>query len=452
MFKRILLSLGLITSLLLAPPPASADTAIGGLVKTDLVLRKDGSPYLLTSTLQIPSGRTVTVEPGVEIRANGVGTMFWNQGNLLFNGNRATPIRLTGKPNLFVSGKNSPNGSNLKISGVFFEGGDTLLSHEGYGGYQSIVFEDSEVKDVTNYIDIWYPPNNLIIERNVFTNSGGFSVGFRYSPNLTSVSILNNLFIGPSTTNFWIQVWASYDGQLEVHGNEFRGSNYTALRLAPNSGDTKLSATGNYWGNRSPEDIGKMILDSNDSLEYQNIIDISSPLVSPSNLVPKDSILIAEAKVAAELKAKQEAEVKAAVELKAKQDAEAKAAELRAKEEAEAKAAAEKVAAEKAAAELKAKQEADAKAQAEKEAFIKLQVDLAAANASLADSQKVNRDLRAQLTAIEGQFLALSDSVSTIQTEVLALNTKLTTALKSLNTANAKIKKICAIKPKPKGC
>ena len=116
MFKRILLSLGLITSLLLAPPPASADTAIGGLVKTDLVLRKDGSPYLLTSTLQIPSGRTVTVEPGVEIRANGVGTMFWNQGNLLFNGNRATPIRLTGKPNLFVSGKNSPNGSNLKIS------------------------------------------------------------------------------------------------------------------------------------------------------------------------------------------------------------------------------------------------------------------------------------------------------------------------------------------------
>ena len=56
----------------------------------------------------------------------------------------------------------------------------------------------------------------------------------------------------------------------------------------------------------------------------------------------------AEAKAAAELKAKKEAETKAAAELKAKQEAEAKAA------------------AEKAAAELKAKQEAEARAAAEK--------------------------------------------------------------------------------------
>ena len=78
--------------------------------------------------------------------------------------------------------------------------------------------------------------------------------------------------------------------------------------------------------------------------------------------------------------------------------------------------------------------------------------DLAAANASLAAAQKTNRDLGAQLTALEGQFLVMSDSISTIQSQVLALNTKLTTTLKSLSTANAKIKKICSAKPKPKGC
>ena len=159
---------------------------------------------------------------------------------------------------------------------------------------------------------------------------------------------------------------------------------------------------------------------------------------------------IADANAAAELKAKQEAEAKAAADLKAKQEADAKAAaELKAKQEADAKAAADKAALLKSQADLAA---ANAKAAADREALVKSQADLAAANASLADSQKVNRDLRAQLTAIEGQFLALSDSVSNIQTEVLALNTKLTTALKSLNTANAKIKKICAVKPKPKGC
>ena len=338
MYRRTLLSIAVMTSLLFSPVPAKADTTIGGLIKTDLTLTKEGSPYLLASTLQIPTGRTVTVDPGVEIRSNGVSIMFWNQGNLLFNGTRLNPIRLTGHPGLFFSGKNSPFGSNLKISGVFFEGGDTLLSHEGYGGYQSIVFEDSEVIDVLGYVDVWYPPNKLVIQRNVFINSGGFSVGFRYSVDQTSVSILDNLFIGPSTTNFWIQVWASYDGgKLEVHGNEFRGGIYTAVRLAPNSGDTNMNASGNYWGNRSTQEIGDMVLDSNDSLEYQNIIDVSSPLSTASKLMPKDSILLSDAKAAAELKAKQEAEAKAAAELKAKQEAEAKAAaELKAKQEAEA--------------------------------------------------------------------------------------------------------------------
>jgi hypothetical protein len=65
----------------------------------------------------------------------------------------------------------------------------------------------------------------------------------------------------------------------------------------------------------------------------------------------------AEARAAAELKAKQEAAAKATAELKAKQEAEAKvAAELKAKQEAEAKAAAE----------LKAKQEAEAAASKKK--------------------------------------------------------------------------------------
>jgi hypothetical protein len=188
---------------------------------------------------------------------------------------------------------------------------------------------------------------------------------------------------------------------------------------------------------------------------------------------------IADANAAAELKAKQEAEAKAAFDaaIKAATDAAAKAvadakaaAELKAKQEADAKAAADKAALLKAQADLAAanakaaadrealvKLQADlavanAKAAADREALVKSQADLAAANASLAAAQKTNRDLGAQLTAIEGQFLVMSDSISTIQSQVLALNTKLTATLKSLSTANAKIKKICSAKPKPKGC
>ena len=92
--------------------------------------------------------------------------------------------------------------------------------------------------------------------------------------------------------------------------------------------------------------------------------------------------IAAEAKAAAELKAKQETEAKAAVELKAKQEAEAKAAtELKAKQEADAKAAelkAKQDADAKAAVELKAKQEADAKAATDQLAAEKLAASKAA--------------------------------------------------------------------------
>ena len=160
----------------------------------------------------------------------------------------------------------------------------------------------------------------------------------------------------------------------------------------------------------------------------------------------------AEAKAASEIKAKQEAAVKAAAELKAKQEAEAKAAaELKARQEADAKAAALKAKQEadaKAAAELKAKQDAAA----DKAALAKAQSELVAANAALADAQKVNRELQTKLNSVEAQFKLLSDSVSVIQGQVSQLNSKLAAALAGQNAANAKLKKVCSSRPKPKSC
>jgi len=132
--------------------------------------------------------------------------------------------------------------------------------------------------------------------------------------------------------------------------------------------------------------------------------------VLPSTLKTK-ALIEAEAKAAAELNAKQEAEAKAAAELKAKQDA-----------------------------------------AADKAALAKAQSELTAANTALADSQKVNRELQTQLTSVEAQFKLLSDSVSLIKAQVSQLNSKLVAALAGQNAANAKLKKVCSVKPKPKGC
>jgi hypothetical protein len=165
---------------------------------------------------------------------------------------------------------------------------------------------------------------------------------------------------------------------------------------------------------------------------------------------------VADAKATAEAAAKI-AQDKAVADAKATAEAVAKVAA-----EAVAKAAADKAATDKIIsdakseaasilAEAKAKVAADKEA-ADKAALTQAQIELAAANASLADSQKTIREQAAKIASFEEQFRTLSESVNAMQSQVAQLNSKFVATTSNLKTANAKIKKICSVKPKPKGC
>jgi hypothetical protein len=75
-----------------------------------------------------------------------------------------------------------------------------------------------------------------------------------------------------------------------------------------------------------------------------------------------------------------------------------------------------------------------------------------AANSALLDSQKVNREQAARINSLEEQFRVLSESVSAFQSQVSQLSSKLAAALAGQSAANAKLKKVCSVKPKPKSC
>jgi hypothetical protein len=321
-FPIILFTFG---SILVPVQNSSAATIIGGIVNSDLVLTKSQGPYSLSSTLQIPAGFKVTVEAGVEIQSSGLETMFWNQGNLTFKGTREDPIRLIGKPSVYILTKGAQVGSELNVTGVLFNGGRRVWSNQGYSGYFSLVFEDNEVKDVSDFIYVWYLLNKAVIQRNVFINSGGLSVGFGEGKD---VSILNNLFIGPSTTGYWVESWASYGGQLEVHNNEFRGGPYIAVQLKPDYKDAKINANSNYWGTQSITDISKMVNDKTDSLSYVNTIDISNPLAQSAIGTPTSSILLADKAAADKAAADKAAADKAAADKAAADKAAADKASL----------------------------------------------------------------------------------------------------------------------------
>ena len=134
----------------------------------------------------------------------------------------------------------------------------------------------------------------------------------------------------------------------------------------------------------------------------------------------------------------------------------------------------EKATADKAAAELKAKQEAEAKAAAEKlavdkalsdakSALAKSQSDLrdansakaaaeAAAKQAVSDKETVEANGKAALAQLQTQLSSLNAKMAEMQLQIDSVTAKFTASQKSLATVNAKLKKICAVKPKPKGC
>ena len=118
--------------------------------------------------------------------------------------------------------------------------------------------------------------------------------------------------------------------------------------------------------------------------------------------------------------------------------------------------AAKIAAADKAAAELKAKQEADAKAAADKAAADKLLADsnsaLAMSQSDLLDANAALVSANAALAGLQTQLSTLNAKIDAMQTQIDSVTAKFTASQKSLTTVNAKLKKICAVKPKPKGC
>ena len=124
---------------------------------------------------------------------------------------------------------------------------------------------------------------------------------------------------------------------------------------------------------------------------------------------------------------------------------------------ADAKAAAEKIiadakaAVEKAAADLQAKQDAEEKAAAIKSAAdSKLALDKALTdlnNANIAQAKAIGESKELQIL-VE----ILKTKIDSFQAQVDLLIGQLTVAKKSTVSANALLKKICSVKPKPKGC
>jgi uncharacterized repeat protein (TIGR02543 family) len=265
-------------------------TKVGGIISQSTRWTKENSPYVVTHTVQIPSGVTLTIEPGVTISMPSAGDMFLLHGTISARGASQDKIIFDGGGNSnFFSAKGSSSDTFLDLAYCIVRNGISFWPPTGHEQYGYFSLRHSELTNLTGYSYIWYPGRDIYIEYNKFINAGGFSIGHRGD---VKVYIRYNLFDKknpglPHFADFWIQNWASYDSSATiVKYNSFINTEGIVLKLPSGYDRAAMSATKNYWGTQDTRIIDTMIYDKNDDITCAGYIDYLPILTEPHPSTP----------------------------------------------------------------------------------------------------------------------------------------------------------------------
>lgn len=262
-------------------------TMVGGIIHEDTTWTLADSPYRITETVQIPAGVTLTIEPGVTVTRTTNGDMFLLHGEIYAHGTPDKRITFDGGGNSdFFSAKGSYAHTFLSVRHAIIRNGLSLWAPTGHEQYGHFHLRDSVLEDVLRYSYVWYPEQDVYVERNIFRNSAGFSVGHSDA----SVYIRWNRFESrpsvPEYMDYWVQNWAAYGGQTIVQYNSFLNVGDLALKLPSGYANAAMVATQNYWGTTDTEVIEDMIYDKNDDITSAGYIVYEPILVEPHPQTP----------------------------------------------------------------------------------------------------------------------------------------------------------------------
>jgi hypothetical protein len=172
--------------------------------------------------------------------------------------------------------KPGPSSSTLFVMDINYAQitGGSLYKATGHSITGQLLLRDSVIKDMNNYLYLWYIAADSYIERNVFIRSGGISAG------MSSINLYveNNAFYEMST-NYAVENWAAYgSAMVYVHNNSFWDTGEIALILPSGYSSSQMIGTSNYWGTTNTTIIESMIFDISDDLSCAGSIDYSGYL------------------------------------------------------------------------------------------------------------------------------------------------------------------------------
>ncbi len=202
----------------------------------DLVWDNTTEPYELTENLQIGSGSTMTIAPGVEVHGNGYAIEVY--GKLNAEGVTFENTKINAKNEAY-----NPSTITLK---------NCKLEEGGLSGKMSVtlVLENNSFHNMKEEIELAYPATETMITGNVFNNCGGLKIKSRHN-----TYIKNNTFYKMTTGYAIKSVLQSGTSNCYVEKNSFLDEG-TVLVI---DAEGKMDAKNNFWNTTEEEEIAKRI-------------------------------------------------------------------------------------------------------------------------------------------------------------------------------------------------
>jgi parallel beta-helix repeat protein len=228
--------------------PISAQTDLSGTISLDSTLNVSGSPYIVTSNLDIRPGATLTIESGVTLKFNANVNMYVNgtltATNVTFTSNNPSPQPgswgqiQTG--DYYNAGTVSMTGCNIMYSQrlYVYNGASMLLNTTvSNSSLQAICVEASGILNMTggslstsntdaiNYYDgIYANSNSTITLSGILIQNYRNGIALEYNTNTAISGMTINSCNYPICYNNF--------ANLTVRGvNNFAGNNYTAVKI-----------------------------------------------------------------------------------------------------------------------------------------------------------------------------------------------------------------------------
>lgn len=247
------------------PCSLTACTNVGGIISANSAWTLTNSPYTLTNDVQIASGITLTIDPGVTVYGNGRNLRMY--GTLNAVGTNTLAISLN---DVNISGT-APSSINIQFANIY-SGGLYSNANSVYVG-----LKDSRVENMGAIINVQSSAGVCEIERNIFKNSYGIYISV---PSGTA-NVTNNVFFQQlgsfAVSNGW-------DNPINVQYNSFLSTDRVALKQG--SSTAQMNGANNYWNTTDTTIIDSMIYDKNDDAGLNYAIPYAPILLSPHPNTP----------------------------------------------------------------------------------------------------------------------------------------------------------------------